>query len=145
MKIYITAPFQGNKNRDQIENMCAIVNKSGFEDFCFVRDVENYQKVFHNAHELMQRAKEEIEKCDALLIDYDGPASGRMIELGIAYALQKKIMLITHKGTTVKETVTGVTNAIIEYETLEDIVEPMTKILSDWTRNENIAQDLSRT
>ncbi len=45
----------------------------------------------------MQIAREEIGKCDALLIDFDGPASGRMIELGITYALNKKVILITKK------------------------------------------------
>ena len=134
MKIYITAPFKGGDNKTEIETMCAIIKKSGFEDFCFIRDVENYQKVFHNAHELMQRAKEEIEKCDALLIDFDGPASGRMIELGIAYALNKKVVLITKRGSAVKETVSGVTDGIIEYETLEDIIQPMSKLLSEWER-----------
>jgi hypothetical protein len=39
------------------------------------------EKGFDNRHHMMQRAKEEIEKCDALLIDYDGPTHGRMIEL----------------------------------------------------------------
>lgn len=97
MKIYITAPFKSGDNRTEIEHMCGIVKQSGFEDFCFIRDIENYQKVFYDAHELMQRAREELIKCDALLIDYDGPASGRMIELGIAYALNKKIVLITKR------------------------------------------------
>ncbi|NCA93921.1 MAG: hypothetical protein GX765_01315 [Candidatus Moranbacteria bacterium] len=80
-----------------MKTLCAIIKKSGFEDFCFISDVENYQKVFYNDHELMQIAREEIGKCDALLIDFDGPASGRMIELGITYALNKKVILITKK------------------------------------------------
>jgi len=132
MKIYITATFKGVDNKSEVETMCVAIRKSGFEDFCFIRDIEKYQTVFHHAHKLMKRAKEEIEKCDALLIDFSGPASGRMIELGIAYALNKKVVLITRKGTVVKDTVSGVADAIIEYEVLEDIVEPMSKLLSRW-------------
>ena len=132
MKIYITASFKGADNRKYIEEICSTVKKSGFEDFCFIRDVENYQKVFHDAYELMQRAREEIGKCDALLIDYNGPGHGRMIELGIAYALNKKIVLITKKGTHVKETMAGVTNGIIEYEKLEDITNPLSELLLEW-------------
>lgn len=132
MKIYITAPFKGVDNKQEIEELCALVKRSGFEDFCFIRDVEQYQKMFHDAHELMTRAREEIERCDALLIDFDGPASGRMIELGIAYALRKKVVLITKKGTFVKETVRGVTNGVIEYEELADIVEPMKQLVEAW-------------
>jgi len=129
MKIYITAPFKNGDNKKEIETLCAIIKKSGFDDFCFIRDIENYQKIFHDDHELMRRAKEEIAKCDALLIDYDGPASGRMIELGIAYALNKKIILIAKKEIDVRETVSGVTDSIIKYENLIDIIDPMSKLL----------------
>lgn len=83
----------------------------------------------------MQRAREEIGKCDALLIDFDGPASGRMIELGITYALNKKVILITKKRTLVEETVSGVTDGIVEYDNLKDIIEPMSGLLSDWKKN----------
>jgi hypothetical protein len=79
----------------------------------------------------MQRAKEEIEKCDALLIDYDGPTHGRMIELWIAYSMNKKIIVITKQWTDIKDTVKGVSDSIIEYSQLEDIIEPMAKLLSE--------------
>ena len=132
MKIYITAPFKNGGNKEEIEKMCLIVKQSGFKDFCFIRDVENYQKIFHDAHELMKKAEDEIRKCDALLIDYDGPASGRMIELGMAYAMGKKIILITKNGTSVKETVAGVTDGIIEYNELEEVIEPMSRLMLKW-------------
>ncbi len=80
----------------------------------------------------MQRAKEEVIKCDVLLIDYDGPTHGRMIELGIAYTMDKKIILITKEGTSIKQTVRGVVDSIIEYKELEDIIEPMKILLSKW-------------
>ena len=135
MKIYITASFKGSDNRKYIEEICSVIKESGFEVFCFVRDVKNDQKAFRNAHELMQRSKKEIEGCNVLLIDYDGPGHGRMIELGIAYALNKKIVLIAKKGTVVKETVSGVTDRIIEYEKLEDIIKPLSKLISSWKQS----------
>lgn len=133
MKIYITATFKGSDNRKYIEDLSSAVKKSGFEDFCFIRDVENYKKIFHDGQELMQRAMEEIKKSDALLVDFSGPSHGRMIELGIAYAFNKKIVLITKKGTFVKETVLGVTDGIIEYEKLTDIIKPLSKLHLDWS------------
>ena len=128
MRVYITAPFKGEDNKSEIEHLCSLVRTSWFEDFCFIRDVEHYQKIFQDVHTLMLRAKEEIEKCDVLLIDYDWPASGRMIELGIAYALGKKVILITPKTMKVKETVAGATDSIIYYDFLQDIVDPMSKL-----------------
>ncbi len=121
-------------NKEEIEKLCAIVNKSGFNDFCFIRDIENYQKVFNNPYELMSRAKEEIQKCDAILLDYDGPANGRMIEVGIAYALNKKICLIVKQGVDIKETVAGISDVVITYSELEEIIEPMEELLKKWTQ-----------
>ena len=128
MKIYITAPFRDWENKDKIEYICSMVRRSWFEDYCFVRD----EKMFDDEYEMMRRAKEKIEKCEALLIDYDGPTHGRMIELGIAYAMNKKIVLITKRWTHIKDTVRGVSNSIIEYENIEDIIEPMKKTYSKW-------------
>lgn len=128
MKIYITAPFREENNKDEIENMCAIIRKYGFEDYCFVRD----EKAFDDEYEMMKRAKEEVANCEVLLIDYNGPTHGRMIELGMAYAMGKKIIVITKKGTYIKETVKGVSNSIIEYEKLEDIIQPMSKLFTEW-------------
>ena len=135
MKVYITASFKGADNKEEIEHMCALVKESGFKDFCFIRDVENYQKVFTDAHELMERAREEIEKCDVLFIEYDGPGHGRIVELGMAYALGKKVILITKEGTFVKETLRGVTDAVIEYAELEEIVQPLSELFKKWNNN----------
>ena len=128
MKIYITAPFRDWENKDEIEHLCSTIKKSGFADYCFVRD----EKIFTDEYEMMRRAKEKIEECEALVIDYGGPTHGRMIELGMAYAMNKKILVITKKGTNIKDTVRGVSDRIIEYENIEDIIEPMSKLFSEW-------------
>jgi len=128
MKIFITASFKNGENKNEIEELCALVKEASFEDFCFIRDIENYQKVFHDSHELMSRAKSEIEKSDGLLIDMTGKPTGRAIEAGIAYALGKKVIVIMKKGTIVKDTVLGIADVVVEYETIKDIVKP----LKDW-------------
>jgi len=128
MKIYITAPFRDWENKDEVEYLCATIRKSGFEDYCFIRD----EKTFADEYEMMRKAKEKIEKCEALLMDYDGPTHGRMIELGIAYAINKKIVIITKKWTHIKDTIRGVSDSIIEYENIEDIIKPMVKLFLKW-------------
>ncbi len=123
MRIFITATFKESKNKKEIEHLCSLVRDSGFEDFCFIRDVEHYQKTFTDPKELMSRVKKEIEKSDILLIDMsDIPTGGRAIEAGMAYALNKKIIILIKKGTTIKNTSIGISNYIIEYEKLEDIM-----------------------
>jgi hypothetical protein len=55
-----------------------------------------------------------------------------MIELGMAYAMNKKIILITKRWTNIKDTVRGVSDSIIEYENIEDIIQPMSKLFTEW-------------
>jgi len=126
MRIFITASFGDSK--EKIEEICSLVKFAGFEDFCFIRDVENYQKIFDNSKELMQRAKEEIEKSDALLIDMTDKPTGRAIEAGIAYVLNEKIIVIMKKGTEIKDTVIGIADAIIKYDNIADIVSELEKL-----------------
>ncbi|MDD2807087.1 MAG: hypothetical protein PHW95_01015 [Patescibacteria group bacterium] len=119
MRVFVTASFGDTKVN--IESMCAVVRAAGFEDFCFVRDIENYQKVFDDPKELMQRAKEEIRKSDILLIDMSDKPTGRAIETGIAYAFGKKIIVIMKKGTFIKDTAKGIADMVIEYDNIADI------------------------
>ena len=122
MKIYITARFKGLDNKADIEALCAAVKASGMEDFCFIRDVENYQHTFDDLKELWQRATEEIANCDALLIDVsDNPGGGRVAEGGIAYALNKPIFVIVKQGADYKSMFDGLATQVIQYGTFSDI------------------------
>lgn len=132
MKIFITASYKEGKNKNEIERLCSLVNKSGFKDFCFIRDIENYQKIFDNPKELMEKAKSEIAKSDVLLIDMTHKSTGRAIEAGIAFAQNKKIITIMKKGTKIKDTTKGISDAIIEYNKIEDIVEPLELLFNKW-------------
>lgn len=127
MRVYITTSFGDAK--EDIEKLCALVKSAGFEDFCFIRDVENYKKVFDDSKTLMQRAKEEIEKSDALLIDMTDKPTGRAVEAGMAYALGKKIIVIMRKGTQIKDTTRGIANLLVEYDKLEDITGELYKFV----------------
>lgn len=132
MKVFITASFKEGKNKDEIKYLCSLIKESGFEDFCFIRDVENYQKIFDNPKELMKRAKEEIEKSDVLLIDMTHKPTGRAIEAGIAFAQNKKIISIMKKGTKIKDTTRGISDAVIEYDEIKDIVNPLISLFNEW-------------
>lgn len=125
MKVFITTSF--GDTRENVEHLCSLVKNAGFEDFCFIRDVENYQKVFDNPKDLMARSLEEIKKCDALLIDMTDKPTGRAFEAGMAYALGKKIIVVMKRGTEIKETTKGIANVIIEYKNIEEVTEKLIK------------------
>lgn len=130
-KIYVTVSFKGsdNNNKKKIVYLCSLVKEAGFEDFCFIRDVEHFKHVFNNPKELMIRAFEEIQKCDFLLIDMSDKPTGRAIEAGIAYTLGKKVVVIMKKGTLIKSTTQGIADIVIDYDLLEDIVPKLKNYL----------------
>ena len=130
--MFITASFKDGTNRAEIERLCAIVRAAGFEDFCFLRDVEGYAKKFNDPKALMARAKAEIAKSDALLIDMTDKPTGRAIEAGIAFALGKRIVVVMAKGTRIKETTRGIADAVIEYDKIEDIGGELAKLAREW-------------
>ena len=129
-RMFITASFQGSNNKKEIEQLCSLVKEAGFDDFCFIRDVENYQHVFDDPKDLMRRAFEEIKNSDWLLIDMTDKPTGRAIESGIAFALNKKIVVIMKKGTIIKDTVIGISEKIIEYENINDILPKLKNLLT---------------
>jgi nucleoside 2-deoxyribosyltransferase len=131
MKLFITFQFNQGKNKLEIEHLCNLVREAGFEDFCFIRDVENYQKIFDDSRELMTRAKQEISGCDALLIDLTDKSTGRAIEAGMAFSMGKKIIVIAKKGTLLKDTAKGIADLIIEYDKIDDIVPELKNILAE--------------
>lgn len=125
LRVFITSSYQNSENKNEIEHLCSIVKSAGFEDFCFIRDIENYEKVFDNPKDLMKSALEEINKSDLLLIDMTEKPTGRAFEAGMAYALNKKIIMIMKKGTELKDTSKGIADEIIEYESIEEIEEKL--------------------
>ena len=121
MRLYVTSSF--GDSEEEIEKLCSLVRLAGFEDFSFIRDVEHYQKVFDNPKDLMKRSEDEIKKSGALLIDVTDKPTGRAIEAGMAYALGKKVLVITRRGTKIKDTTRGIADTVVEYDAIEDISE----------------------
>jgi nucleoside 2-deoxyribosyltransferase len=133
MKMFITATFKEDKNKTEIEKLCSIVKQAGFDDFCFIRDVENYKKTFSNPTDLMENAKNEISKCDILLYDGSKKSTGRAIELGIAYCLHKKIIIIKNTNTKIKDSLSGTADKIINYKNIEDIKAGLEEAFLEWS------------
>jgi nucleoside 2-deoxyribosyltransferase len=77
----------------------------------------------------MKQAEAEIKKSDALLIDITDKPTGRTLEAGMAYSLGKKIIVIMKRGTQIKDTMRGIADLIIEYDTIEDIAADLKKFL----------------
>ncbi|MFC1960252.1 nucleoside 2-deoxyribosyltransferase [Chloroflexota bacterium] len=133
MRLYITATYKGTANRAEVEHLCDLVAQSGWEDFCFIRDVENWQTVFDDPRDLMARSLETVQDCDALLIDLTHKPTGRAYETGMAYALGKRVIVIMQRDTAVKDTTRGIAAAIITYNQIDEIGGPLADLHRQWT------------
>lgn len=134
MKVFVTSSFGDSKQ--EVEAFCIIVRSAGFDDFSFIRDVENFEKVFDDPKDLMKRTKEEIEKCDALLIDMTDKPTGRAYEAGMAYAFGKPVIAVMKAGTAIKDTTRGLADVLLEYNQLNDLVESLSEVRTKWERDE---------
>ncbi len=130
MRIYVTSSF--GDSPAEIEELCLVVREAGLEDFNFIRDVENYGKIFIDPRDLMKRSAEEIRKSDGLLIDMTDKPTGRAIEAGMAYSLGKKVIVIMKEGTIIKDTTRGIADLIIEYGVLADISPKLREAAQGW-------------
>ena len=66
-----------------------------------------------------------------MLIDLTTISTGRAIETGIAFESGKKIIIICKKGTVLRDTAKRVADKIVEYENIEDIVQPLKLFLKE--------------
>ena len=126
MKIYITSRFKGSsENKEDIEKLCSAVRAAGMEDFHFIRDVEHYQpNFFKDQKELWSATLKYLAECEALLIDIsDTPSGGRLVEAGMAYALNIPIYVIVKSGVTYKDFYSGIATSIYEYDEIGDIAK----------------------
>ena len=69
------------------------------------------------------------------LIDMTHKPTGRAIEAGIAFAQNKKIISIMKKGTKIKDTTRGISDAVIEYENIKEIVNPLNYLFNEWNED----------
>ncbi|MGB4420524.1 MAG: nucleoside 2-deoxyribosyltransferase [Candidatus Saccharimonadales bacterium] len=133
MRIYIASRFKNSsENKDEIEKLCLAVRNTGMEDFHFIRDVEKYQpNFFKSQKELWVAALKYLNECDALLIDIsDSPSGGRVVEVGMAYALGKPIYVIVKNGVEYKNFYDGIATAVFKYNEISDVTKHLKNLLN---------------
>lgn len=130
MKMYVTSRFKdATTHKDDIEHLCRAVKTAGYDDFSFIRDIEQFNPHhFATQQEVWQASLDSLRQCDALLIDVsDQPSGGRNVEVGMAYALGMPIFVIVRRGTPYKSFYDGVATKVIVYNTIDDIVSELPK------------------
>jgi len=129
MKFYITSRFDGSsENEKEIDNLCSAIRSAGIEDFHATRDMIG---PFINLKDLWDTALKCINECDAILVDIsDKPSGGRLVEIGIAYALDKPIYIILKNNIEYKDFYNGIATAIIKYDNINEITSELKSLIT---------------
>lgn len=127
MKVFIPARFsEDSDNKSHVDMLCKAVKQAHMEPFCFVRDVQHYKDTLGDEKKLWQRIYDELGACDALMIDVtNDPSSGQLVEVGIAFALRKPVIVVKKRGAKHKPVIQGVSSTVIEYEDVEDLAKQL--------------------
>ena len=102
MKVYLTYKFkeeEPNELRTHLEGFSKLIEEStGWKTFIFFRYVQKWKTGTMTMQQVVDRAMEEIKKCDAVLVEASEKARGVYFEVGYAKALGKKIIVIHTKN-----------------------------------------------
>ena len=120
MRFYVASRFDGsNENIQEINNLCSAIADAGIECFHATRDMVG---PFAGQKELWLAARKNIQECDAILVDIsDVPTGGRLVEVGIAYALNMPVYIIVKNDIQYKSFYDGIATAIYKYDEINDI------------------------
>jgi len=94
MRIYIICPVRNAPEgwKSAIENYVKMLESQGHEVHFPPRDVNQDDRTGYN---ICEAHREAMEKADVVHIAYDGKSEGCLFDLGMAFALKKRICVIT--------------------------------------------------
>lgn len=130
MKVYLTYKFkeeEPNELRVRLEGFSKLIEEAtGWKTFIFFRDVQKWKTGTMSMQEVVNRAMDEIAKCDAILVEASEKARGVYFEVGYAKALKKKVIVI-HQKNTEANFLEASADVKIEYEDYMDLREKLKK------------------
>lgn len=136
MKVYVAARFKGSDNRQAAEALCKAVRDAKLKDFYLARDVSDYEQISNDRKKLWDKVRDEIGACDMLLIDVTEPPTGeRVVEVGIAYAMRKSIIVTQKRDAKHMGLFDGLSSTVITYKDYADLSKQLNRF--DIDRNYN--------
>ena len=132
MKIYLAYKLSDRNLEEVKERLLEIdkvVKKLGHETFIFIRDIQNW-KPNGEPKLIMEKAMENMKKCDAILsiIETQEKGEGLLLESGYMKALGKKVIVASKpEGRAVL--LKGMADEVFEFNNMKEFEEKLRKIL----------------
>ncbi len=122
MKIYLGIKFyDDNSNKVIVDGISSRLEELGHSVFCVARDLEKWGEKSFTPKELMQNTFEEIDKSDAVVIEFSEKGVGLGIESGYAYGKNIPIYVVANNGSSISSTMKGIAHDIFFYKQFSEI------------------------
>lgn len=120
MRAYISARYKSFTDRKFLERLCDVVEAAGFDSFLLPRDEMNWYEGRLKSGQLIDKIKEEIRKCDLLIVDFSQEEVDVGLEIGQAFFLGKPIVVLSSKKN-ISPTMQKMADVTINYTSMDDL------------------------
>jgi len=129
-KIFIAGPWRQKEHQIILESIRKILEKIGYKTVIGAKDIDNYGEIRIAGDLFWQKIVNKIKNSDILMADMRkvGTGFGRVIEVGIAKAFNKKVILLYPPKFKTDECLEEAADKIIFYKNLDDIREKLKNI-----------------
>jgi nucleoside 2-deoxyribosyltransferase len=128
MKVFLGAKFTGMNNKEKLEKIRAIIKELGHEIFIGPIDTDVSGKEKIPPKEFMQKVFGQIKKSDIVLFEHEKVSTGMGIEAGYAKSLGKRIIVLYPKKAEWSDSIKGIADLVIEYDTFDDLKKKLSII-----------------
>jgi len=133
MKIYIAYKLSGVDIavlQKKLEEVSDIIENLGHRSFVFVRDMQQWKPGGMEPKEVMNKAMEQMKKCDAIIsiIETQEKGEGLLIESGFMKGLGKKVIVAAGpegRGFMLK----AIADEVFEFKDMAEFKKKLSKIL----------------
>ncbi len=132
MRIYLAIKYhEDNSNQDLILKLLEKLETAGIETVSVMRDFEQWGKNHYEPKELMELSFEQIDQCDALILEFSEKGVGLGIEAGYCFSKKKPIFVIAKEGSEISGTLQGIKKDICFYNEVSDLERYFAKIVQN--------------
>lgn len=129
MKVYIGIKYyEDYRNKETIHKISSALERIGYKISCIIRDIQDNGQNRYSPYELMKLTFNEIDECDLVIIDLSEKGVGLGIEAGYAFAKGIPVITIAKQGSSISETLEGISEKVFLYDDVEEIKDLFTKL-----------------
>ncbi len=122
---YIGIKFHPDgSNSEKIRSIKQAVQDAGITPYAFVEETNTHA----SPQEMMAKDMQKMDECDVLVLDASEPSIGLGIEAQYAFG-KKPIITIAEEGSTVSDSIKGISDRFLEYKNENDLKEKLKEAL----------------